>query len=102
MTLNEAFTAISHAFPIVAEFQGRHFTYAEKNGVMLIENKKTVFTPHGECSTCGQHRGEKQTRYFYWLTYGGRFHLVHASLKSRLSPMKTIGESLPPLAQLTP
>jgi hypothetical protein len=96
VTLDEAFAAVSHAFPQVAELQGRHFSYAQKNGVTLIESKKTVFEPDSECPHCGQHRGERTSRFFYWLLVDGRFKLFNASInKSRLAPMRTIGDSFP-------
>ncbi len=79
--IDEAFAKVSHAFPHDADWQGPHFRYAVKNGVTLIEIKRSVFIPQSECGHCGQHRGTKTTRYFYWLLIGERYYAVHASEK---------------------
>ncbi len=81
MLIADAFALVSHAFPQVARFEGKHFQYAEKNGVVLIERKRTI---------------REETRYYYWLLVGGRFRLIHRSQNSKLSPMRTIGDSLSP------
>lgn len=97
MTVAEAFAGISHAFPSKAEWQGQHFAYAAKDGHLLIETKKSSFEVRSTCPTCGNKRGSKESRYFYWLLVDGQFRLVHASLESRLRPLRTIGESIPSL-----
>lgn len=74
MTLDQAFARLRGAFPTPAEFQGTHFKYAVRDGVVLIERKR-------------------MDRYSYWLLCGERHVLIHASRESKLSPMKTIGDS---------
>ena len=77
MTIDDAFAEVSHCFPQVAEFQGVHFKYASRNGVTLIERKT-------------------HDRFFYWISVEGHFLLIHASIKSKLAPMRTIGQSFTP------
>ena len=96
--IDQAFAGLSHAFPAKAEFQGQHFAYAAKNGFHILETKKTVFTPCGSCPTCGQQRGEKERRFFYWLWVDSRWVLVHAALETRFKGLKTVGQSIPSLA----
>lgn len=98
MTVDEAFAGISHAFPSKAEWQGQHFGYAAKSGHVLIETKKSSFEVRSTCPCCGLTRGTKESRFFYWLLVDGQLKLVHASLDSRLKPLRTIGDSIPPLS----
>jgi hypothetical protein len=77
--LPTAFAQFRSAFPSTAIFQGIHFKFADRNSSLLIEMK----------------RGD---RFFYWLLIESQFKLIHASQKSRLAPMKTIGESFPNLS----
>lgn len=74
MDLDAAFSQLRTAFPKVADFQGTHFVFAERDGVVLIEKKRL-------------------DRYFYWLIWEGNHKLVHASQVSKLRPMRTIGDS---------
>jgi hypothetical protein len=100
--IDEAFAKVSHAFPFDADWQGTHFRYAVKNGVTLIEQKRSVFVPESECGHCGQHRGHKETRYFYWLLIGERFFAVHASEKSKFGPLRTVKNSFSPSTNYMP
>lgn len=74
-----ALAELRSAFPSTAVFQGIHFKFAVRNNILLLEIK----------------RGD---RFFYWLV-SDEAKLINASLKSRLAPMKTIGESFPNLSQ---
>lgn len=94
MTLDEAFAAVSHAFPTKAEWQGMHFQSAHKNGVTLIESRKSSFETISTCPHCGQPRQQRDSKFFYWLIWEGNQKLIDASVKSKLQSMKTIGESL--------
>jgi hypothetical protein len=97
VTLDEAFAAVSHAFPSTAHWQGRHFVQANRNGVTIIEVKKSSFRTISTCPHCGQTRDEKDSRFFYWLIWEGQSKLIHASLTSRFKSLRTIGESIPSL-----
>lgn len=66
-----AFGKLTGAFPELASFQGLHFKYAVRDGIVLIESKR-------------------DSRYFYWILVGGRFLLIHASVHSKLRRMQTI------------
>jgi len=77
MTIDEAFGKIKREFPESAMFQGMHFKYACRDGVVFIERKLAG-------------------RFFYWLTIDDRFKLVGASERSKLSPLKTIGDCFRP------
>jgi hypothetical protein len=66
-----AFEKLTGAFPTLATFQGLHFKYAVKDGVVLIESKR-------------------DGRYFYWILVDEKFLLIHASLQSKLKRMETI------------
>ena len=66
-----AFAKLGGAFPTLANFQGLHFKYAVRDGVVLIESKR-------------------DGRYFYWMLVGDKFLLIHASLQSKLKRMQTI------------
>lgn len=101
VNIDEAFSGLSHAFPRTAEWQGRHFLYAQRGQSLLIETKKSTFRPCGTCPSCGQERGERDSRFYYWLLVDGQFKLVHAGLKSKLKPLKTIGESIPLLVDMS-
>lgn len=79
MDLDAALAQLHGSFPTVAEFQGVHFKYAAKGGTVLIESRK--FDAVRQCPV-----------YFYWILADGRFKLIHASQKSRLSAMRTIDE----------
>ncbi len=96
MTIDEAFAAVSHAFPKDAEWQGLHFRYAVKNGITLIEQKKSRFIPESTCNHCGQEKGTKDVRFYYWLLVGEQFLCIHASRKSKFTLMRTILGSLSP------
>ena len=74
MDLAVAFAHLRTAFPKVADFQGTHFKFAERAGVVLIEKKR-------------------QEKFFYWLIWEGQSQLVHHSQESKLRPMRTIGDS---------
>jgi hypothetical protein len=100
VTIDEAFAAVSHAFPQEAEWQGVHFRYATKNGVTLIEQKRSVFVPKSRCDHCGEQSGTKVTRFHYWLLVGDRFKEVHASHKSKFAAMRTVIDSLRPSSNL--
>lgn len=67
VTIDDAFAEVSRCFPQVAELQGVHFKYATRNGIKLIERKG--------------HDG-----FFYWLSVGEHFVLIHTSLGSKLAP----------------
>lgn len=69
MTLDEAFAAVSHAFPSTADWQGRHFVQANRNGVTIIEVKKSSFQTISTCPHCGQKRQDKDSKFFYWLMW---------------------------------
>lgn len=69
--VTEAFGKLSGAFPTLASFQGLHFKYAVKDGVVLVESKR-------------------DGRYFYWILIDEKFLLIHASLQSKLKRMETI------------
>lgn len=69
--VTEAFAKLSGSFPTLANFQGLHFKYAVRDGVVLIESKR-------------------DGRYFYWILIGEKFLLIHASLQSKLKRMETI------------
>lgn len=97
VTLDEAFAAVSHAFPSEAQWQGRHFVSANKNGVTIIEVKKSSFETISTCPHCGMKRQQKDSKYFYWLLWEGQHKLIHASLYPRFKSMKTVGESIPSL-----
>ena len=73
--VTEAFAALAGAFPTLASFQGLHFKYAVKNGVVLIESKR-------------------DGRYFYWILVGEEFRLIHASMQSKLKRMQTITHAI--------
>jgi hypothetical protein len=66
-----AFAKLGGAFPTLANFQGLHFKYAVRDGVVLIESKR-------------------DGRYFYWILVGEKFLLIHASMQSKLKRMHTI------------
>lgn len=68
------FAKLSGAFPALANFQGLHFKYAVRDGVVLIESKR-------------------DGRYFYWILVGEKFLLIHASLQSKLKRMQTISSA---------
>jgi len=72
--INSAFQNLSGAFPLLARYQGLHFKYAVKNGVILIETR----------------RGG---RYYYWLLVGERFRLIHSAEHSKWRKMKTVTHS---------
>lgn len=74
VSLDSAFARLKTAFPVIAQFQGTHFVFAERDGVWLIERKK-------------------HDRYFYWLLWEGKAKLVHAAMNSKLAPLRTIGDS---------
>src|SRR4051794_1661578 len=95
VTSEEAFAAVSHAFPKVADFQGPHFRYATKNDGVILEIKKNTFEKKGDCPHCGQQIALREPRFFYWLLIDGRFEMIHTSSKSRIGSMKTIGETIP-------
>ena len=80
MTIDEAFGQLKGVFAIMAQFQGGHFKYAAKNGVVMLEIKRNG-------------------RFYYWLLIDGRFVLVHASLESRLRSMRTVTDCLDPKAE---
>ena len=69
--VTEVFAKLSGAFPTLASFQGLHFKYAVRDGVVLIESKR-------------------DGRYFYWILIDEKFLLIHASLQSKLKRMETI------------
>lgn len=100
--IDEAFARVSHAFPHDADWQGTHFRYAVKNGVTLIEIKRSVFIPERQCDACGQHRGTKDTRFFYWLLVGEKFFAVHASEKTKFGKLRTVKESFSPSTNYLP
>lgn len=83
MNIEQAFAAISTAFPSVAEWQGMHFRFAHKNNVTLIEKRR-----YNEQKSCHV--------FFYWLIWEGNHKLIHAAQKSKLAPMRTIGDSFSP------
>lgn len=74
MTTEDALASLAGIFPIRAEFQGVHFRYAERNGSVIIEIKRSG-------------------RFFYWLLAEGRFRLVHASMESKFVRMNTVGQA---------
>lgn len=80
MDLDAAFSHLRTAFPKVADFQGTHFKFAERDGVVLIEKKRAE-------------------RFFYWLIWEGNHKLVHASQDSKFRTMQTIGDSFKLAAQ---
>ncbi len=94
MTQDEAFAAVGHAFPQEAEWQGLHFRFAAKAGVVLIEQRRSTFVAESSCAHCGQDRGRKDTRYFYWLIWEGNKKVIHASFKSKFGRMRTVIDSL--------
>jgi hypothetical protein len=100
--IDEAFAKVSHAFPKEAVWQGPHFRYAALNNGLLIEIKRSAFIPERECGHCGQFRGTKDTRYFYWLLVGEQFVLIHASYKSKLASLRTILDSITPSSNYLP
>lgn len=69
--VTDAFAKLSGSFPTLASFQGLHFKYAVRDGVVLIESKR-------------------DGRYFYWILVGEKFLLIHASMQSKLKRMQTI------------
>lgn len=94
--IQPAFAPLKTAFPFAAEFQGKDFQYAVKNGSVLIERRRTAFLTDASCPCCGQATGPKETLFRYWLLVDGKFKLVHGSKKSKLAPMRTIGDSFTP------
>ncbi len=76
MKFDAAFAPLKNAFPESADFQGVHFRFAARNGAVLIEKK---------------HQGH----FFYWLLVQGRFLLIDAAPRTKLAPMRTIGDSFP-------
>ena len=89
--IDESFANLRGAFPTVAEFQGLHFKYVVKEGVVLIEQRLNV-AELMPCRVCGGNAA-KDFRYFYWLLVGDRFKLVHASNKSKLKRLQPISDS---------
>ena len=77
VTIDDAFAQVSSCFPQVADFQRVHFKYATRNGITLIERKG-------------------YERFFYWISVDAHFELIHSSNKSKLAPMRTIGQSFTP------
>lgn len=69
--VTNAFGKLTGAFPTLASFQGLHFKYAVRDGVVLIESKR-------------------DGRYFYWILIEEKFLLIHASMQSKLKRMQTI------------
>lgn len=80
--------------PHDAQWQGRHFRYAAKDGSVLIETKKTHIDVQCPCIACGQSIGDKTIRFYYWLLVDGVFKLVHASARPRMKDTATIDEHL--------
>jgi hypothetical protein len=72
--IDESFANLRGAFPTIAEFQGLHFRYVEKNGSLMIEMRRF-------------------DRYFYWLLVGHTFKLIHASQVSKLKRLQPISDS---------
>ena len=72
--VTEAFGKLGGSFPTLANFQGLHFKYAVRDGVVMIESKR-------------------DGRYFYWILVGEKFLLIHASLQSKLKRMETISSA---------
>jgi hypothetical protein len=83
--LADAFAELRNAFPKVAEYRGKHFQYAERNGIVLIERRKSLDMPEGRAEM-----------FCYWLLVEGIFQPVHVSHASKLAPMRTIGSSFTP------
>ena len=75
MNVDEAFGNLKGSFPCEAVFQGMHFQYAVKGGVVLVEVKR-------------------QEKFFYWLLVGDRFKLVHAANRSKFRKLWTIDTHL--------
>lgn len=91
MSIDEALTAVKGGFSYLAEFQGLHFKYVVKNGVVLLETRRNA-AELAACPTCGANR-DRDMRYYYWLLVDGRFKLIHASRVSRLKRMEPVTDS---------
>jgi hypothetical protein len=68
-----ALAQLRGAFPSTAIFQGTHFKFVQHKDVWLLETKRSG-------------------RFFYWLLCDGNVKLVHASISSKLEPLRPLGE----------
>ena len=96
MDVDAAFAQVRTAFPETAVFQGTHFKYAAKNGVTIIETRRSFWAEDIRCRSCSNRIGDKTERYFYWIIVGNEHKLIHASTRSKFRPLQTIADSFSP------
>ena len=92
MHTDDALAPLLRTFPHLAEHEGIHFKYAARHDSVLIETRRMVQEGH-RCIACNQSIS-KERRFYYWLLTPEGFQLIAADSKSKLSNLKTIGDSL--------